>query len=128
MIDAVLLFRFFKFCIVGFSGMGVDFGVTWVLKEKVSINKYLANSTGFVLAASSNYILNRIWTFESENSQVVNEYLSFLIISVLGLGINNLIVYIFTDKLRFNFYFSKLIAIAVVVLWNFAMNCLFTFR
>jgi putative flippase GtrA len=127
MIDKILFLKFIKFCVVGFSGMGIDFGTTWLLKEKARLNKYVANSTGFVLAATSNYIWNRVWTFQSENSQIVFEYLSFFIISVVGLGINNLVVFLFSDKLKFNFYFSKLIAIGVVTIWNFIMNYLITF-
>jgi putative flippase GtrA len=128
MIDKMLLLKFIKFCAVGFSGMVIDFGTTWLLKEKARVNKYIANSTGFCLAATSNYIWNRLWTFQSENSQIGFEYLSFIIISVAGLGINNLVIFIFSDKLKFNFYFSKLIAVGVVTIWNFIMNYLITFR
>ena len=128
MIDNMLLLKFNKFCAVGFSGMVIDFGTTWLLKEKARVNKYIANSAGFILAATSNYIWNRLWTFQSENSRIAFEYLSFIIISVIGLGINNLVVFIFSDKLKFNFYFSKLIAIGVVTIWNFIMNYLITFR
>jgi putative flippase GtrA len=127
MIDEMLLWKFLKFCMVGSSGMIIDFGTTWLLKEKVKVNKYLANSTGFILAATSNYILNRFWTFHSANRQVVSEYLSFIIISVIGLAINNFVVYILTERMKFNFYLSKLFAVGVVILWNFTMNYLITF-
>jgi len=128
MIDELLLWKFLKFCIVGSSGMIIDFGTTWLLKEKVRINKYIANSSGFILAATSNYLINRYWTFHSENPKVATEYLSFILISVAGLGINNLVLYLLTDKMKLNFYLSKLFAIGVVTLWNFYMNYLFTFR
>jgi putative flippase GtrA len=128
MIDKILILKFLKFCTVGLSGMFIDFGSTWLLKEKVKMNKYIANSCGFILAASSNYVWNRIWTFGSENNQVVAEFLSFFIISLLGIGINNLILWILADKFRFNFYFSKLFAIGCITFWNFGMNILFTFQ
>jgi putative flippase GtrA len=128
MIDNIFLLKFIKFCAVGFSGMVIDFGTTWLLKEKAGVNKYIANSTGFILAATSNYLWNRLWTFQSESNQIVVEYLSFIIIAVVGLGINNLVVFLFSDKLRFNFYVSKLIAVGVVTIWNFIMNYLITFR
>lgn len=127
MINVILLWKFLKFCIVGSSGMLVDFGTTWLLKEKVKINKYLANSAGFILAATSNYLLNRFWTFESCNTRIITEYLSFILVSVIGLGINNAVVYLLTERIRLNFYLSKLFAIGVVTLWNFSMNYLFTF-
>jgi len=128
MIDELVVLKFIKFCVVGFSGMVIDFSTTWLLKEKVRVNKYIANSTGFILAATSNYIWNRFWTFQSENDHIATEYLSFIIISLAGLVINNLLVYFFSDKMKFNFYLSKLIAIGVVTLWNFIMNFLITFR
>jgi putative flippase GtrA len=127
MIDNVLLFKFIKFCIVGFSGMVIDFGTTWLLKEKARLNKYIANSTGFILAATSNYIWNRFWTFHSENPSIATEYFSFILISLAGLGINNLILYLGTEKLKMNFYLSKLIATGFVTIWNFIMNYLITF-
>jgi putative flippase GtrA len=113
---------------VGFSGMLIDFGITWLMKEKLKINKYIANSCGFILAASSNYMLNRIWTFESHRPQIVSEYFSFVGISIIGLVLNNLIIYFLSDKLKWNFYLSKIFAIGFVTLWNFGMNFMFTFH
>lgn len=127
MTDHLFILKFIRFCIVGFSGMIVDFGVTWLLKEKIKINKYVANSCGFITAASSNYILNRLWTFNSQNEHIATEYLSFFTFSLLGLGLNNLIIWILSDKLKQNFYLSKIIAIGIVTLWNFGMNYFFTF-
>lgn len=128
MLNSIFILKFIKFCVVGFSGMIIDFGTTWLLKEKVKLNKYVANSTGFILAATSNYFLNRIWTFDSHNSSVETEYLSFLAISLVGLLLNNLFIYIFSDRYKINFYLSKAFAIGLVTLWNFGMNYLFTFR
>jgi putative flippase GtrA len=107
--------------------MLVDFGTTWFLKECIKINKYFANSTGFILAASSNYLWNRFWTFHSENTEVATEYMSFIMISLAGLAINNIIILLLADKMKINFYLSKLFAIGVVTLWNFFMNYIFTF-
>jgi putative flippase GtrA len=124
----VLLGKFFRFCIVGISGLIIDFGATWILKERGGVNKYIANSVGFILAASSNYLLNRCWTFCSEDSRIVAQYLTFVMISLAGLGISNSIVFLFSEKFKINFYLSKLIAIVAVTLWNFGLNCLITFR
>lgn len=119
--------KFIKFVLVGFSGLFVDFGFTYLFKEKVKLQKYFANALGFILAASSNYFLNRIWTFQSENPQILVEYSEFILISLVGLGINTLILWLIVSKLRWNFYFSKLFAIGFVTLWNFLANALITF-
>ena len=120
--------KFIKYGIVGFTGVIVDFSVTWLLKEVFRANKYIANSIGFTVAATSNYYLNRIWTFASTSDNVAREYSLFLGISLIGLLLNNLLIYILNDKFKFNFYLSKLFAIGVVTVWNFIANYFITFR
>ncbi len=120
-----LLIKFIKFGVVGFTGLIIDFSVTYLLKEKLKINRYISNSVGFTLAASSNYILNRIWTFNSHNPKVATEFISFLTISLVGLLINNSCIYLFEKK--FNFYFSKVLAIGITTFWNFFANYWITF-
>jgi putative flippase GtrA len=120
--------KFLKFGVVGFSGVFVDFGITWLTKEKLGIQKYIANAIGFSSAASSNYFLNRIWTFESTNPRVMVEYTEFFVISLIGLGINTLVLWLLVSKFRINFYIAKLFAIGVVTVWNFLANALITFN
>ncbi len=123
----VFILKFIKFCIVGFSGVFVDFGITFICKEYLKIQKYIANSCGFVMAASSNYLMNRIWTFHSSNPNVALEFTRFFIIALIGLLINLLIIWALTGKFRVNFYLSKLVATIVVTLWNFLINAYYTF-
>lgn len=121
------LFKFLKFGIVGFSGLLIDFALTWLLKEKARISPYLANATGFMVAASSNWYLNRIWSFESQNSELFEEYSAFIIVSLLGLLINTAALYIGIKKFKLNFYVAKAAAIAVTTFWNFFANYYYTF-
>ena len=121
------MLKFLKFCVVGVSGTAIDFGLTWLCKEIFKIPKFLANAIGFVVAATNNYILNRIWTWGSTSDQVGVEYVKFFTVSLIGLGLNTLILYIFNEKIKLNFYVSKIIATGVVMLWNFFANNFFTF-
>lgn len=120
-----MIFKFLKFGIVGFLGMVIDFSITFLLKEKLKIHRYISSSAGFTIAASSNYLLNRLWTFESNNPRVLVEYSTFIIISLIGLVINNLFLYLFEKKMRF--YLAKLFATGVTTIWNFLANYYFTF-
>jgi len=122
-----VFYKFIRFGVVGFSGLFVDFGFTWLSKEKLKIQKYIANAIGFSFAATSNYYLNRVWAFKSENPEVALEFSNFIIVSLIGLAINTLILWLIVSKLKFNFYLSKVFAIIVVMLWNFFANLLFTF-
>ena len=123
-----LFLRFLKFGVVGVSGTVIDFGLTWVLKEKCGVKKFVANTIGFVVAASSNYVLNRIWTWGSHSTHVATEYFKFFGVSVIGLGINTLILYLLNEKAHWNFWVSKVCATAVVMVWNFITRKMFLER
>lgn len=122
------LLKFIKFGVVGVSGVVVDFGTTWLLKEILKINRYIANSTGFMCAVVSNYILNRIWTFHSHDTAVAVQFSKFLGVALIGLAMNNAIIFYLNERKKVPFYVSKAIATGIVMLWNFGANYLFTFK
>lgn len=125
-IKSFMLFKFIKFILVGFVGLIIDFGLTFIFKEKLKVQRFVANSIGFIAAASANYYLNRWFTFKSTNEDVLTEYSSFIIISLIGLAINNLFLSFFEKKT--NFYIAKLLAIIITTLWNFLANYFITFN
>jgi putative flippase GtrA len=117
-----------KFALVGITGMGLDFGTTWLLKEKVKINKFIANATGFSIAVVNNFMLNKYWTFDNQNAIATEQFVKFLVISIIGLCINSLLLFILLKKIKGNFYMVKLAVIGLVFFWNFSANYLYTFK
>ncbi|WP_162052331.1 GtrA family protein [Pontibacter pamirensis] len=122
-----LFFKFIKFGVVGLTGLMLDFGITYVAKERLWWNKYVANSLGFLVASISNYYLNRIWTFHSNDPEIGWQFSKFLLVALIGLLLNNFIVYLLTDRAKLNFYIAKFGAIVIVFLWNFSINYFYTF-
>lgn len=131
-LESLLPFRLLsliKFGFTGMSGLVVDFSITWLLKDELHLNKFLANAAGFSMAVISNYIINRLWTFsERERSKVSKQFASFLAVSLIGLLLNSGFVYLFNERLMLNFYLSKAIAIILVFFWNFSANYFFVFN
>lgn len=133
-----LILKFLKFGVVGASGAVIDFGLTALCKGILGIPELLSNAIGFTLAATSNYYLNRVWTWKSTSKDVGVEYAKFFFVSLLGLGLNTLIVLLLKDisivprfvdtTLDWDFWIAKIIATAVVMVWNFIANNFFTFR
>lgn len=128
-----LLCKFVKFGIVGFSGMIVDYAFLFLFKEICVWPAWLALAIAFAIAASSNYLFNRLWTFRSKEQQMGREYLRFIAVSVVGLGITELTMWLLGIWLPdwaadWRFYLLKFVAIVVTTLWNFFGNLLFTFR
>lgn len=130
-----LILKFIKFGIVGASGMVVHGGILYLLRDVAHINQYVANTFGFISAATTNYFLNRLWTFRSQDRQVGIEYLKFFLISLIGLGINNGTLWFGSRLLPswskegdWKFYILWVFAVGVTTLWNFTANYLYTFR
>lgn len=119
---------FIKFGLVGFTGLVIDFSITWFCKEKVGLNKYLSNALGFSLAVVNNYFLNKHFTFHDNDSDIASQFLSFLMISIIGFGLNTFLLYLLQKNTKINFYVCKVIVTFIVILWNFSANSLYTFK
>ena len=120
--------RFIKFGMVGLLGMAIDFSITWFFKEKLRVNKYIANSLGFSVAVINNFLLNRYWTFENTSNPIAGQLTKFALVSITGLLINNTLLYLLLKGNKRNFYFIKLVVIGLVFFWNYFLNLLFTFK
>lgn len=108
--------------------MCIDFSITWLCKEKFRFNKYVANTAGFSFAVVSNFSLNYFWTFKGTDKSVTSALGLFISFSLIGLVLNNLFLYLFTDVMSLHFYLSKALAIACVFAWNFSSSYFFNFH
>jgi dolichol-phosphate mannosyltransferase len=125
--------RFFRFGLVGFSGVFVDLGVFYLLRSQdVGLTSSAAISGE--LAIINNFLWNDFWTFGDISSlqpgkrQRLKRLLKFNIICLAGLALNVLIVNFFFNFLGINEYVAKLIAIAAVTVWNFWLNLKLSWR
>jgi putative flippase GtrA len=116
------------FGVIGISGMVIDFSITWLCKEKFKFNKYLSNSLGFCFAVINNFLLNKYLNFQANTHSFESQLTKFTAVALIGLAINNLILYGLGKYFKTNFYILKLAAIGIVFFWNYFMNTLFTFH
>lgn len=121
------LLRLVKFGMVGCTGIVIDFSVTWLCKEKLNWNKYIANSLGFSFAVVNNYLLNRYFTFQNNDPGISFQFFKFLFISLIGLGSSTGLLFLFQNNIRLNFYISKAAVTGLVFFWNYTANSIFTF-
>ncbi|MEG0466656.1 MAG: GtrA family protein [Mucinivorans sp.] len=138
LISRALLGRMIRFGIVGFSGFMIDFSITGAIYQWLGWSIFVATGFGFCCGAVSNYILNRHWTWRSDNPNVKSEFIKFFSVSLLGLGLHYLVLWgcLMFPFLQFsllgfsvnNDWTGKLIATAVVMIWNFLANNFYTFR
>ena len=122
------LYEIGRFAVVGVSGAAIDFSITWFLRDKVKWNQYVANSIGFVIATTNNFIWNKFWTFHNVSNAYLQQYSLVMLIAFGGLLLNNGVIFVCNRLLRLNFYISKAIASGVVAVWNYTLNKMIAFR
>jgi dolichol-phosphate mannosyltransferase len=128
--------RFFRFGIVGFSGVFVDMGVLYLLSDPSTLALPLTRSKIMAseLAIINNFLWNDFWTFgdiarrQPGKRQRLKRLIKFNIICLAGLILNVLLLNLFFNVFGINRYVANLIAIAIVTVWNFWFNLKLSWR
>ncbi len=114
-----LLTQLIRYTIVGGLAFIVDFGLLFILTEYFELH-YIASATcSFLAGLLVNYYISTAWVFESTIKSKHIEFTLFTLIGVIGLGLNDLLIWLFTKKCHLYYMLSKLITAALVYLWNF---------
>ena len=115
-----IFIQFFRYIFVGGFAFLADAFTLWLCEKWM--NYMIAAAIAFVFGLAVNYALS-IWFVFSESSKVKNkvkEFVVYGIIGLIGLLITEGIMYLFTDVFGLYFLISKIIAAAIVLVWNFA--------
>jgi len=114
------LLEFFKYGIVGFLAFLVDFGFLVILKELLHIYYLIAAAISFTAGLTLNYLLSITWVFKNRKlKNKTAEFIIFALVGVVGLGLNEIFLWFFTDITHLYYLYSKLLATGLVFLWNF---------
>lgn len=90
-----------SFAFVGGSAFVIDYGVMIFLTELIGINYLISSGISFSVSVIYNYILSVHWVFDvAEDRSKRAEFVIFIILSVIGLGINQLVMWIAVDILE----------------------------
>ena len=120
--------QFIKFALVGLFNTGVDWGFYLLFNRVFHLHYLLAKAGSFCIAALSSYIMNRCWTFRSQERRVLQQSLKFLVVSVIGLGLNTGIFYLCVHLLHLFDILGLFFATGLVTFWNYFANKFWTFR
>ncbi len=112
--------QLFRYTFVGGLAFIVDFGTLYILTEYFNIHYLVSGGIAFIFGLIINYFLSVKWVFNNramENRLI--EFLLFTLIGLVGLGLNELFLWILTDILLIYYLLSKIITTILVYLWNF---------
>lgn len=120
-----LLNQILKFGLVGGTAFVIDYVLLYFCTEFLHIHYLISSIISFTVSVIFNYILSIKWIFDVKKKQDVKDFVIFIILSVIGLGINSLIMYVIVEKFGVYYMFSKIVSTAVVMVYNFITRKIF---
>ena len=112
--------QLFKYGFVGGIAYCVDFGFLIFLTEVVKIHYLISAAIAFILGLLVNYAISILWVFPKRAlANKRTEFLIFSIIGLVGLGLNEVIIWFFTEFIHYHYLISKIFSTFVVFFWNF---------
>ncbi len=121
-----------RFYTVGASGLLVNYIISLLFADTI-INFWYIHATiiGIAVSMSSNFILNKIWTFEDRNfeaKKTLAQYGKFVGFSSLGALIQLGMVYVLVDNYQFVYSVALILAVIIAASSNFIFNKKWTFK
>ena len=120
-----MILQIIKFGIVGIIATFVDVGVLVALKELLSVDVLVASAISFCVSVAINYILSMAFVFKSKNQNKIREFVIFVLLSIGGLCINQLILWIGVKFTPVYYLIVKSFALVIVPVYNFITRKIF---
>ena len=111
---------------VGGLAFVIDYLTLIICKEVFNLNVLVSAAIAFTISVVFNYILSVKWVFDVDKSKSEKKnFIIFIVFSIIGLLLTELIMWIGTDALKVNYLLVKIIATAIVMVFNFVTRKLF---
>lgn len=122
-----LISQIIKFGFVGAAAFVIDYGLMVLLTEVFNVYSLISAAISFTVSVIFNYVASVKWVFEvdEEKNSKQKQFIVFVVLSVIGLIINELIMWIMDSKFGIHYMISKLVATFVVMVWNFITRKIF---
>ena len=119
------MLQLIKFAIVGVIAAFVDVGTLVTLKELLHVDVLLSSAISFCVSVTVNYLLSMTFVFKSKNQSKIKEFIIFVFLSIGGLCLNQLILWIGVKFTTVYYLIVKLFAMIIVPIYNFITRKIF---
>lgn len=121
-----LFAQFMKFGVVGAIAFVIDYGLLAFLTEVFGIDYLVSATISFTASVAFNYVASMRYVFtHKEDMSRRREFVIFVVLSVIGLAINNACMWAGVELLGVHYLLTKIAATAIVMVWNFVTRKIF---
>lgn len=124
--EVSLLRQFTGFAGIGAIGTAGHYVTLIGLVHIAGFNPLPASALGFTVGALINYTLNYKYLFRSQKCHR-ESMPKFFVVALAGLGLNSIVVSLGIDAAHLNYLVAQFAATAIVLVWNFSINKIWTF-
>lgn len=114
------LVQMFRYTFVGGVAFLIDFGSLFILTDFCGVYYLVSAAISFILGLIANYSLSISWVFNKRtlgNKKL--EFGVFALIGIVGLGLNEILIWVLTEDLQLYYLISKMVAAILILFWNF---------
>ena len=109
-----------RFWIAGGICLAIDCLGLIFLREVCGVNYLVASGISYTASVVVNYFISKSIVFESKNKMNTKEqFIVFVILRLVGLGLNEVIMWVATSVIGLYYIVSKVIEVCIVAVWNF---------
>ena len=113
-------FQLIRYGLVGSVAFVADYFSLYALTEWCGMQYLVSAAVAFIIGLTVNYLLSNLFVFSTHRlSQRWLEFAIFAAIGVVGLGLNEVIMYCASELIGLHYMVSKLLSTAIVFFWNF---------
>jgi putative flippase GtrA len=107
----------------------VDFGVTWILVQKVGAPAVAGGATGTLCGGVTHFMISRTWVFNAQEKKWAGQLNRYVLVWIGNLVLNVSGLWLLHDYMRINVWIAKIItAVLVAVLYNYQLQKRFVFK
>jgi len=121
-----LIAQFMKFGIVGVIAFVIDYGFMVLLTEVFGVPYLISTTVSFIISVIFNYFASMRFVFKRKDDMSRRrEFIIFVVLSVIGLVINDVFMWLMVDFLFIDYRISKIVVTFIVAVWNFVTRKIF---
>lgn len=124
-LQSKLFVQVLRFGVVGGLAFLIDSSLLYILTEYAHVYVLYSSVISFIVSLIFNYVMSIFWVFDVKKKQGFKEIVLFVVLSTVGLGINQLVMYLGVEVIHIYYMICKVLATFIVMVYNFITRKIF---